>query len=144
MLKSPASQIYLVVQSPASFGRVTCLPPKNASAPWGGPGSQWLTIIARQVSYIQYLLACQNSQRSTPHNIVKSALPWSRIFRRRHLGRQVTAVTCLRWPTMMLKTCRFMRLQKCPVAIVYHFGPRTGLQVAHLICTWIICLCQLD
>ena len=27
-IKSPASQICLVVQSPASFGRVTCLPPK--------------------------------------------------------------------------------------------------------------------
>ena len=100
ILKSPASQICLVVQSPASFGRVTCLLPKNASAPWGGPGSQWLKIIVRQVSYIQYLLAYQKSQRSTHHNIVKSALPWSRVFRRRHLGRRVTAVTCLWWPTV--------------------------------------------
>ena len=91
-----------MVQSPASFGRVTCLPPKNASAPWGGTGSRWLTIIVRQVSYIQYLLACQKSQRSTPYNIVKSALPWSRVFRRRHLGRRVTAVTCLRWPTVSI------------------------------------------
>ena len=80
--------------------RVTCLPPKNASAPWGGPGSRWLTIIIWQVSYIQYLLACQKSQRSTPYNIVKSGLPWKRVFRRRHLGRRVTAVTCLRWPTV--------------------------------------------
>ena len=79
--------------------RVTCLPPKNASASWGGPGSRWLTIIIRQVSYIQYLLACQKSQRSTPYNIVKSGLAWSRICRRRHLGRRVTPVTCLRWPT---------------------------------------------
>ena len=39
--------------------RVTCLPPKNASAPWGGPGSRWQTIIVRQVNYIQYLLTCQ-------------------------------------------------------------------------------------
>ena len=54
----------------------------------------------RQVSYIQYLLACKKSPRSTPHNIVKSALLWSRIFRRRHLGRRVTALTCLRWPTV--------------------------------------------
>ena len=100
ILKSPASQICLVVQSPASFGRVTCLPPKNASAPWGGPGSPWLTTIMRQFSYIQYLLAHQTSQRSTPYNIVKSALPWSRVFGRRHLGRRVTAVTCLRWPTV--------------------------------------------
>ena len=53
--------------------RVTCLPPKNASAPWGGPGSRWLTIIIWQVSYIQYLFACQKSQRSTPYNIVKMA-----------------------------------------------------------------------
>ena len=67
--------------------RVTCLPPKNASAPWGGPGSRWLTIIVWQVSYIQYLLACKKSQRSTPYDIVKSVLAWSRVFRRRHLGR---------------------------------------------------------
>ena len=80
--------------------RVTCLPPKNASAPWGGSGSRWLTIIVRQVSYIQYLPACKKSQRSTPYNIIKSVLAWSRVFRRRHLGRRVTAVTCLRWPTV--------------------------------------------
>ena len=35
-------------------------------------------------------------------NIVKSVLAWSRVFRRRHLGRRVTAVTCLRWPTVIL------------------------------------------
>ena len=81
--------------------RVTCLPPKNASAPWGGPGSRWLTIIRWQVSYIQYLLACQKWQRSTPYNIVKYGLPWKRFFRRRHLGRRVTAVTCLQWPTVI-------------------------------------------
>ena len=81
--------------------RVTFLPPKNASASWGGPGSRWLTLIKWQVSYIQYLLACQKSQRSTPYNIVKYGLPWKRVFRRRHLGRRVTAVTCLRWPTVL-------------------------------------------
>ena len=102
ILMSPASQICLVVESPASFDRVTCLPPKNASAPWGGVGSRQLTIIVWQVSYVQYLLACQKSQRSTPYNIVKSGLPWKRVFRRRHLGRRVTAVTCLRWPTVDL------------------------------------------
>ena len=73
--------------------RVTCLPPKNASAPWGGPGSRWLHNIIWQVSYIQYLLSCLKSQRSTPYNIVKSGLPWKRVFCRRHLGRRVTAVT---------------------------------------------------
>ena len=83
---SPASQICLVVELPASFDRVTCLPPKNASAPWGGVGSRQLTIIVWQVSYVQYLLACQKSQWSTPYNIVKSGLPWKRVFRRRHLG----------------------------------------------------------
>ena len=82
--------------------RVTCLPPKNASAPWGGPGSWWLIIIIWQVSYIQYLFAWQKSQRSTPYNIVKSGLPGKRVFRRRHLGRRVTAVTCLRWPTVTM------------------------------------------
>ena len=80
--------------------RVTCLPPKNASAPWRGPGSRWLHIMIWQVSYIQYLLSCLKSQRSTPYNIVKSGLPWKRVFRRRHLGRRVTAVTCLRWTTV--------------------------------------------
>ena len=98
--KSPASQICLVVESPASFDGVTCLPPKNASAPWGGVGSRWLTIIVQQVSWVQYLLACQKLQRPTPYNIVKNCLPWKRVFRRRHLGRRVTAVTCLRWPTV--------------------------------------------
>ena len=93
-----------MVESPASFDRVTCLPPKNASAPWGGPGSRWLAIIVWQVTYVQYLLACQKSQRSTPYNIVKSGLPWKRVFRRRHLGRRVTAVTCLRWPTVSMVT----------------------------------------
>ena len=82
--------------------RVTCLPPKNASAPWGGPVSRWLTIIVRQVSYIRYLLACPKLQRSTPYNIVKTVLAWSRGFRRRHLERRVTAVTRLRWPTVIL------------------------------------------
>ena len=76
--------------------RVTWLPPKNASAPWGGAGSRWLIIIIWQVSYIQYLLACQKSQRSTPYNIVKSGLPWKRVLRRRDLGR-------LRWPTVLIK-----------------------------------------
>ena len=92
-----------MVESPASFDWVTCLPPKNASAPGGGPGSRRLTIIVWQVSYVQYLLACQKSQRSTPYNIVKSGLPWKRVFRRRHLGRRVTAVTCLRWPTVNMQ-----------------------------------------
>ena len=32
--------------------------------------------------------------------MVKRGLPRSRVFRRRHLGRRVTAVTCLRWPTV--------------------------------------------
>ena len=96
-------RMHVVVQSPASFGRVTCLPPKNVSAPWGGPGQRWLTVIVRQVGYIQYLLACKNSQRSTSHNIVKSAFLWSRVFRRRHIGRRVTAVTCLRWPIVNIR-----------------------------------------
>ena len=56
--------------------RVTCLPPKNVSAPWGGTGSRWLTIIIWQFNDIQYLLACQKSQWTTPYNIVKSGLPW--------------------------------------------------------------------
>ena len=60
----------------------------------------WLTIVVWQVSYIQYLLACQKSQQSTPYNVVKCGLPWSRVSRRSHLGRRVTAVSCLRWPTV--------------------------------------------
>ena len=104
-----------MVESPASFDRVTCLPPKNASAPWGGVGSRWLTIIVWQVSYVQYLLACQKLQRSTPYNIVKNGLPWKRVFRRRHLGRQVTAVTCLRWPTV-IKIHLIGNACNCPVS----------------------------
>ena len=48
---------------------------------------------------------CQILQRSTPYNIVKNGLPWKRVFRRRHLGRRVTAVTCLRWPTVRKSYC---------------------------------------
>ena len=80
--------------------RVTCLSLKNASAPWGQTVARWPSIIISRVSYIQYLLACQNSQRSNPYNMVKSGLTWRRVFRRRHLGRRVTAVTCRRWPTV--------------------------------------------
>ena len=127
MLMSPASQIRLVVQSPTSSGRVTCLPPKNASAPWGGPGSRWLITIVRQVSYIQYLLTCQKSQRSTPHNIVKSALAWCRVFHRRHLGRRVTAVTCLRWPTVDWGLC----MQRKP--LVSYPGMHHGMCMSGLL-----------
>ena len=83
--------------------RVTCLSPKNASAPWGQTVARWPPITISRVSYIQYLLACQKSQRSNSYsyNMVKSGLTWRRVFRRRHLGRRVTAVTCLRWPTVM-------------------------------------------
>ena len=100
--------------------RVTCLPPKNASAPWGGSGSRWLTIIVRQVSYIQYLPACKKSQRSTPYNIIKSVLAWSRVFRRRHLGRRVTAVTCLRWPTVLMGcACTYVAFQDVDIGSIY-------------------------
>ena len=81
--------------------RVTCLSLKNASAPWGQTVARWPLITISRVSYIQYLLACQKSQRSNPYNMIKSGLTWRRVFRRRHLGRRVTAVTCLRWPTVV-------------------------------------------
>ena len=80
--------------------RVTHLPPKNVRAPWGCAGARWSAIIVWQVSYVQYLLACQKLQRSMLYNMAKSYLTWSRIFHRRHLGRRVTAVTRLRWPTV--------------------------------------------
>ena len=38
-----------------------------------------------------------------PCNMVKSGLTWSRVFRRRHLGRLVTAVTRLRLPTVIIE-----------------------------------------
>ena len=95
--------------------RSSHLPPaENASAPWGGVGSRWLTIIVWQVSYAQYLLACQELQRSMPYNIVKNGLPWKRVFRRRHLGWRVTAVTCIRWPTVRKK------LKKKPPSDIWH------------------------
>ena len=81
--------------------RVTCLSLKNASAPWGQTVARWPLITISRVSYIQYLLACQKSQRSNSYNMVKSGLTWRRVFRRRHLGRRVTAVTCLRWSTVI-------------------------------------------
>ena len=81
--------------------RVTCLPPKNVSAPWGGIGSRWLTIIIWQFNDIQYLLACQKNE-PRPITLSKVAFPESQVFRRRHLGRRVIAVICLRWPTVSL------------------------------------------
>ena len=38
-----------------------------------------------------------------------------------------------KFDSLMLKSCRFTRLQECLVAIVCHFGLHTGHQVAHLI-----------
>ena len=113
--------------------RVTCLLPKNASAPWGGRGSRWLAIIIWQVSYIQYLLACQKSQRSTPYNIVKSGLPWKRLFRRRHLGRRVTAVTCLRWPTVTLSVPNMNSNNK------RHFSFNGYNPDIYLCSIWVVC-----
>ena len=81
--------------------RVTCLSLKNATAPCGQNVTRWPPITISRDSYIQYLLACQKWQRSNPYNMVKSGLTWRRVFRRRHLGRRVTAVTCLRWPTVL-------------------------------------------
>ena len=52
--------------------------------------------------HIDNYIACQKSQRSVSCNMVKSDLSWSRVFRRRHLGRRVTAVTRLRWPIVTL------------------------------------------
>ena len=84
--------------------RVTCLSLKNATAPCGQNVTRWPPITISRDSYIQYLLACQKWQRSNPYNMVKSGLTWRRVFRRRHLGRRVTAVTCLRWPTVDRQT----------------------------------------
>ena len=67
--------------------RVTRLPPKNASAPWGCAGAWWPAIIIWRVRYIQYLLTCQKLQTSMLYNMAKSDLTWSWVFRRRHLGR---------------------------------------------------------
>ena len=62
-------------QSPASFDQVTCLPPKNASAPLRYPDARWSDIPVPQVSPIRYMFACQKSQRSMPCNMVKVASP---------------------------------------------------------------------
>ena len=82
--------------------RVTRLPPKTASGRSGCPGKWWPAIIVWQVRYIQYLLACQKSQRSRPYNMFKSGLTWSQVFRRGHLGGRVTAVIRIRWPTVVM------------------------------------------
>ena len=102
-LKTPTamlSHLPPIPQSPASFDQVTRLSPKDTSAPLGYPDRRWPSISVSQVSAIQYLFACQISQRSMSCNMVKSGLTWSRVFHHRHLGRRVTAVTCLRWPTV--------------------------------------------
>ena len=93
------------VESPASHPSVTRLfwsshppPTINASASLGYLDARWRAILTSQVSPIQYL--CQKSQQSMPRNMVKSGLAWTQVFRRRHLGRRVTAVTRIRWPTV--------------------------------------------
>ena len=78
-LKIHASQLYLVVKSPAFFDRVTRLPPKNANAPSGCSGARRLAIIIWKVRYVQYLLAYQRSHWSMPYNMVNSGLIWSRV-----------------------------------------------------------------
>ena len=101
--RSPGCQMShppLNPQSPASFNEVTRLPPENTSAPLGHSDAWWSTINVSQVSSIPYLFACKKSERPMSCNMVKSGFTWSRVFRRRHLGRRVTAVTCLRWPTV--------------------------------------------
>ena len=55
--------------------RVTCLPPKNASASWGGPGSLWLTIIVRQVSYINTYSHAKNRNDLRPVTLSKVPFP---------------------------------------------------------------------
>ena len=50
---------------------------KNAIGPCSGPGSRWLTTIVRQVSYIQYLLACQNHNDLRP--ITLSTVPFPEV-----------------------------------------------------------------
>ena len=116
--------------------RVTCLPPKNASAPWGGSVSRWLAIIVRQVIYIRYLLACQKLQRSTPYNIVKMSLPEVGFSAVAILGggwlqSSTSSVTRLRWltvtraprvnagrgPEMSLHTTDWSRLPESRVVI---------------------------
>ena len=105
-------------QSPASFDKVTRLPPKNSSAPPGYPDVRWSNIPVPQVNPIRHMFTCQKPQRSMPCNMVKSGLTWSRVFRRRHLGRRVTAVTCLRWPTVMYISHRQSH-QRCNTANVF-------------------------
>ena len=102
--------------------RITCLSLKNASAPWGQTVARWPPITISRVSYIQYLLACKKSQRSNPYNMVKSGLTRRRVFRRRHLGRRVTAVTCLRWPTVISRN----RWSRLPQHISRHHGTTTS------------------
>ena len=80
-------------QSPAPFNQVTRLPSKNASAPQGYPDARSPDIPVPQVSPIRYMFTCQKSQRSMLCNMVISGLTLSRVFRRRHLGRRVTAAS---------------------------------------------------
>ena len=92
-------------QSPASFDKVTRLPPENTCASLGHSDAWWPNITVSQASPMKCLFACQKSRRSISCNMVKSGLTWSRVFRHHHLGRRVTAITYLRWPTVI---CRMM------------------------------------
>ena len=75
------------IESPASHRKCECSVRRS-----------WLAVTDH---YYMSLLACQKSQRSPPYNIVKSGLASSWVFRRRHIRRRVTTVTCLRWPTLV-------------------------------------------
>ena len=108
-LNTSPQKLSLKSESPASEPSVTCLfqlshppPAEKYECPLGHSDTWWPNITVSQVSPIQYLFACQNSQRSMSSNMVKSGLIWGRVFRRCHLGRRVTAVTRPRWPTVVI------------------------------------------
>ena len=66
--------------------------------------------------------------------MVKSGLTWSRVFSRRHLGRRVTAVTCLRRPTVPASdVC--MCLSICSHLTVYAYFSR---RYFHYLYEWLL------
>ena len=66
--------IWMVLQSPASFGRVTCLPPKNASAPWSAPGSRW-PLLCDKLAISKTYLHAKNRNDLRPTTLSKVPSP---------------------------------------------------------------------
>ena len=109
------------IESPASHQKTWVLRQAVLACTW------WPAVIVWQVSYIQYLPAWQKLQRSVLCNMVKSDLTWSLVFRHHHLWRRVSAVTCLWWPTAVMREFIVWRSPNCSTSGILSWWIKTHL-----------------